>query len=133
MKRVGLLAVVVAVGLGMGLGTVRAFSGWGSTAGEDHVPSVKQFSFPTSVAEGAEPAAPEPEQASPITASTPEAALAAVLRAEQERTPELGWALLDAGARARYPTPASWARARSGRPTPLRFEIVGAAAVPDRA
>jgi len=130
LKRLGPAAVVVVLGLGIGLGAVRLSSGrW--PAGRVDVPSIKEFSFPTTVPHADDPA--EPSVASPATAATPEAALAALLLAEQERTPEQGWEVLDARARVRHPTPASWARARSGRPVPLSFEIVGRVTAPDGA
>ncbi len=129
LKRLGLTAVVVALGLGAGLGAVLLWDR--SPAKRANLPSIKEFAFPATAPHVDGPA--EPPVAPLATAATPEAAVAALLLAEQERTPEQAWGFLDAAARARYPTRASWARARSGRPAPLSFAIVGQATSPDGA
>lgn len=131
LKRVGVQLVVVAVGLGVGLGANRLLSSSGrENSARRAVPSVTEFAFPAISPPARAASSPAPD--SPLDEpADPVAAVAALLRSEQERRPEVAWALLDGPGRARFPTRAAWARARSVRSAPVGFDIAGAQPAPD--
>lgn len=130
-RRKAVTAAVVTLGLGVGLAGARIVTSGGPSGRGAAAPSVKQFTFTTRPADVAgDPLPAPPPGAEPEDAA---AAVAALLRSEQQRQPERAWPLLDAAGRARYPTAAAWARARSGRPAPVGFEILGVEPGPEGA
>ena len=130
-RQAGGRAVLITVGLAVGLGGFGLFRSFRSGAGSPEArPSVARFTFtepsglttaPSWVtAGGADPAQPgaEPPDAA--------AALAAFRQAAVDGRPQDAWLLLDSPGRERYPTAAAWTAAQADRPAPTGFEITGA-------
>lgn len=130
-RRAGLRVLVITAGLAAGLGATWLVTR-SSPPTSDPAPSIDRFSF-TTVAPAAANAPDAPVTEPTPAPDDPAGALAALLRSEQEGRAEEAWFLLDAQGRARYPTPAAWGRARSGRPAPVTFEIGGTQPGPDGA
>ena len=120
---------VVVGGLALGVG-VSALRGHHATPYKPGTASVSAFPFVTSVP-SVVPVGPEPV---PTLGAEPAGAVGAVeafLQPLADGHPELAYPLLDAPSRARYSTPAAWARAQVDRLQPVTFEVLGSRPSPD--
>jgi hypothetical protein len=134
-RRVVKQVAVAAAGLALGVGAIAVFGGNNGASYTPGTPSVSAFPFATTPPLGA-PAAAVSSDPGPLTppAGEPTDALGAVsafLQPLADGRPELAYPLLDQAGRARFSTPAAWARAQVDRPQPLTFQVGASRPSPD--